>query len=106
VPVRLYLRSARHEHGEIPVGQVGVVRQALGDLDVALGELVTDAPGSGVQHEPHPAVVLTALLQALLDEVVTAPERAQLSVRALPQLLHPRVQGGEPGPELAPPADA
>ena len=77
-PVRVHLRRAGEEHRQVPVRQVGVVRQPARDADVPLGQLLADVAGPGVQHQPDPAVVCATLLEADLDEVVAAAERAHL----------------------------
>jgi len=54
-PVRVHLRRTGEEHGEVAVGQVGVVRQAPRDGDVPLRELLADVAGTRMQHQPDPA---------------------------------------------------
>ena len=54
-------------------------------VDVHLGELVADAPRSGMQHDPHVVV----LVQADLDEVVAGSERPELLTRLSTQTVRP-----------------
>jgi hypothetical protein len=82
------------------------VRQAPGRLDVPLGQFLADVPAARMQHEPHPARVLAVLLEAELDEMVSAAQGAHLLVGPRLALLHARVQQREPGPERLPPARA
>jgi hypothetical protein len=74
--VGVELIGSLHEVGQVTVGQRDPV--ALGelgrDLDVSLGDLVTDAPGAGVKEQPDGIV----LVQAHLDEVVPGAQRSQL----------------------------
>ena len=65
------------------VGEVGVrqrdpprLHRRLGDLDVRLGDLVADAPAARVQEQPD----RVRLVEADLDEVVAAAQRAELQL--------------------------
>ncbi|OLL89030.1 hypothetical protein Ae356Ps1_6311c [Pseudonocardia sp. Ae356_Ps1] len=82
-PVGLHLRGAGEEHGQVAVGQLLVVRQRLGLLDVQVGQDVADPPRPGVQHQPDPVVTV----EAELHEVISAPERPELLVRLAAQLV-------------------
>ena len=74
--VGIELRAALRQPGEIVV--LEDLSLFLGDqasrLDVARGQLVSDAAAARVQHDPD----AVALVEADLDEVIAAAEAAEL----------------------------
>ena len=65
-------------------GSVAVVRELLRAGHVDLGELLADVARAGVEHEPDGLVGV----EAELDEVVAAAERAELQLGAADEALH------------------
>src|SRR5699024_8456252 len=76
--VVIEFRGALEEIGEIRIFQFQF--HAAGDVlrlgDMALGEAIADSTGAGMQNEPD----RLRAVEADLDEMIPAPERAELAV--------------------------
>src|SRR5882724_6956442 len=83
-PVLVHLPGAGEKDGQVPIGQVLVVRQLLRPLDVDLCQRLADVPAAGVEHHPDALV----RVQTQLDEVVAAAQRAELLARLRQQTFH------------------
>ena len=94
--VLLHLPRAREEDGEVAVGQVAVVRQLLRPPDVDFRQRFADVPRPGMEHQPDAVLGV----QAQLEEVVPAAERAQLVPGLRFQVAHRGGQLLEIAPQL------
>ena len=95
VPVGLHRGRAGEEDGKVAVGQIRVVGKIARDRHVVLGQLLADVARPGVQHEPH----RVRGVQAELDEVVPAAQRAQLGPGLVPPVRHGGAELVEASPQ-------
>ena len=95
-PVLLHLARPGQEDGEIAIGQALVVGQLLRPADMDFRQRLPDVARSRMQHQPDPVLGV----EAQLEEVVAAAQRAELVAGLRLQVAHGGRQLLEVAPQL------